>query len=170
MRWMTALMLGSLTVCPTASLAAPISRASLVQYQYQDPDKRCSVLLEGGLQLEFDVVFANEGEDVVAHPLVIFRIPTTKSFGYATVLRVGSYDNSFFAKVVKREKGFVYLAMDGTFLNLFWGSEGGTIFDVEEVNRSVGSPREKFLSPPNIKPARVLMSNGLTCFESTLVD
>lgn len=148
-------------IMPEIAYASRIPRASLLQYQYVIDVPRCNINLSNGIRVEFSGVYANEGGDTVFEEIVTFRIPTEKTFGISTMVKVMDGADSFDAKVVKLEPGFVYLAFGSEFLNEFWGSEGS--FTIQNIG--VGSYRasENFELPVDKLTARITISKGRTC-------
>lgn len=148
--------------------AGQISRNSLVQYQYHVDVPQCNLTLSNGIRVEFDGVFANEAENVVFYQLIIMGIPTKRAFRYASVIRLSLYDESFLAKVVKQDANRVFLALDSTFLNLFWGTEGAETFSISDVDVGATSQTESFSTPFDTAAARLVLSKGQSCHEAAM--
>ena len=148
----------------TAS-AERIGRNSLVQYQYKVDVGECNLTLDNGLRVEFDTVLANEPENVVAHDLIVLGVPTKNEFRYATVVSVSRYDEVFLAKVVRQDAQRVFLALDSTFLNLFWGTAGSEAFEIGDVDRGAQPQTGSFRTPGDMALARTQLSKGKSCYE-----
>jgi hypothetical protein len=152
----------------TSLHAEQISRNSLVQYQHREDVLDCNLNLSNGIRIAFDMVLANEPENVVAHPLVILGIPTTRQFRFATIVLVSRYDDRFLAKVVKQDDERVFVALDSTFLNLFWGTDGSEDFSISDVDVGAIPQRGTFSTPDDMGAARVQLSKGKSCYEEAL--
>lgn len=152
--------------CGTPASGATIGRNSLIQYQYHVDAPQCNLTLSNGLRIEFDGVFANEGEYVVSHSLVIVGVPTKHQFQFATIVHVSYCDTTFIVKVVKQDGSRVFLALDSTFLNLFWGAEAADVFEIAEVEFDSTSKSESFMPPGDMAAARLALSKGKSCNEA----
>lgn len=164
------ILLALLISQPSIVVSEQISRQSLVQYQYSADVEQCNFELSNGIRIEFDGVFANEAENVSFHELVILGVKTERQFRYASVVKISRYDDSYLAKVVKQEGGRVFLALDATFLNAFWGSDGGSgsEFIIGDVDLGAEPQTGGFSLPEDDGAARLALSKGKTCYKDAL--
>lgn len=161
-------LLAWIAALPHIALAAQISRQSLVQYQYEVDVEQCNFELSNGIRVEFGGIFANEPDNVVFHELVILAIKTGLQFRHASVVNIKRYNENFLAKVVKQAGGRVFLALDATFLNSFWGSdgEGENEFSISDVDVSAAPQTGGFSLPNDDGAARLALSKGKTCYDA----
>jgi hypothetical protein len=164
------LLVGLLGIQPSVVVSEQISRQSLVQYQYSVDVEQCNFNLSNGIRIEFGGVFANEAENIAFHELVVLGVKTERQFRYASVVKISRYDDSYFAKVVKQDGGRVFLALDATFLNAFWGSdgEGENEFTISDVDLGAEPQTGGFSLPEDDGAARLALSKGKTCYKDAL--
>lgn len=156
------LILTTVLLCaPVPSYGLPTSKLTLLQYQYGTDVAECNVNLSNGIRIEFDGVFANDGEQTYFNEIVIFRIPTKELFGISTLVTVSGGGELHHAKVAKVEPGYVYVAMGHEFLNQFWGDD--VTYEIKNIGKGAYTKSVYFDLPHPTLPARIAISKGRTC-------
>jgi len=165
MRVLLALSLALLSVSE-GIMAEPLPRNSLLQYQYGIDVEECNVILSDGRMIQFDNVFANEGERVSLRPVVILGLSTQGRYSFHTLVAISYYNEEFLAKVVHFEENRTYFALGGDFLNRYWGSDG--VFAIHQIGVSSYDAMDYFHLPFDDGAARIALSRGKTCYDHAM--
>ena len=159
------LILGSLLPAgPVFAQDIPVS--SLLQYQYRIDVPECNVKVGDGLKVEFDGVFANEGDSTIFYDLVNLNIRANSEFRIASLIRLITDGGVFSGKVVYNQPGKLVIATTKRFADVLLTRPDA--FTIATLPADVPQERLTVSYRENYLAAKAAIQRGLACYQDAM--